>query len=65
MKYIRLTYAVLFLTLVCIPALGFKPYCDCSDMGGEWITSRELYENGNPTNQITGEYGASDERVRR
>lgn len=24
-------------------------------MDGEWITSRELYENGNPTNQITQE----------
>ncbi len=55
MRYIKLTCVVLILILVCIPALGFRPYCDCSDMDGEWITSRELYENGNPTNQITQE----------
>jgi len=24
-------------------------------MGGEWITSEELYENGDPTNQIEQE----------
>lgn len=55
MMYIRLAGIIILLALVCIPALGFRPYCDCSDMGGEWITSRERYEFGNPTNQITQE----------
>jgi hypothetical protein len=41
--------------LACIPAFGFKPNCDCSDMGGQWVASRILYENGQPTNQIMQE----------
>lgn len=52
-RCIRQVGIVLFLVLACIPAFGFKPYCDCSDMGGQWVTSRELFENHVLTNKIT------------
>lgn len=53
MMYIRLAGIILFLVLAYIPAFGFRPNCDCSDMGGQWVTSRQLFENGDLTNQIT------------
>jgi hypothetical protein len=53
MKYIWIAEVFLLLALACNPASGFKPNCDCSDMGGQWITSRQLFENGELTNQIT------------
>ncbi len=52
-KYIRQVGIILLLVLACIPAIGFKPNCDCSDMGGQWVTSRQLFDNGDLTNKIT------------
>lgn len=39
--------SILLLVLACDPVSGFKPFCDCADMGGQWVTSRQLFdENG-------------------
>jgi hypothetical protein len=54
-RYIRQVGIIVFLVLACIPAFGFKYNCECSDMGGQWITSRMPYENGEPTSQIIQE----------
>lgn len=53
MRYIKLSCIILILALACIPASGFKPNCDCADMDGDWVTSRQLYENDQVSNEIT------------
>ncbi|MDD4446164.1 MAG: hypothetical protein PHN61_00655 [Methanothrix sp.] len=52
MRYVVLIFPILLMALACNPASGFKPYCDCADMDGQWTTERQLFENGELTDHI-------------
>lgn len=47
MRYVWLAGAILFLAMLCTPAMGEEP-CACSDAIGQWDTTRILMENGQP-----------------